>query len=359
MKTLFKKYLLFMLASISFSLLLVIFFNFLSDPFQVYRPSSIRPDQYFLDQDRFQNAGLINHLWRDRHCCNTILLGTSHSQNFSAKMMDNVFVGHHLLNLSMSGATPAEEDFIFDRVLAVRKPERVIWEIHTTFATYSSRASEVQNPAPNKVVPAYLYNRHVYDDFPYLFSLDTIKYALKRYTQPVPLNLHKDWYHRNLQSFNKGEVLLKSSFPLPSQKRQPPLTIMADFESLEIVMKKVAAHPDITFILFFPPYSRLFYAHMATPEYEQLMAFRLALVKVTENYKNVRIYSSDLLDDRVENLDLYKDMGHYHPDIGRGLMTYITQDEGRLTTSNVMDHIRTLTDRVNSYCGRVYANCRR
>lgn len=359
MRNVFKKYLLCLGAGITFLLGITIMFNYAADPFQVYRVSVIKPDYYFLDQDRFQNAGLINHLWRDRHCCDTILLGTSHSQNFSATALADVFTDHHVLNLSLSGATPAEEDFLLDRVLAVRKPKTVIWEIHTTFATFSAQSPEVQNPAANKVIPRYLYNDTVYDDIPYLFSLDTAKYGLKRYMQVVPLDLHKDWYHRNLNSFDKGEVLLADSLPL--QKKEPGKAgeESAPFEALKILTTRLADNPDITFFLFFPPYSRLFYAHMAPDEYNQLMNFRAALVKATQDYKNARIYSSDLLDDRVENLDLYKDMGHYHPDIGIELMRHIARNEGRLSEDNIEEHTQALTARVNAYCGRVAADCLR
>lgn len=357
MKNVFKKYLLFVLASILSLLLLIVVFNYTSDPFQVYRISSVKPDHYFMDQDRFQNAGLINHLWRDRQCCDTVLLGTSHSQNFSAQMMDGVFTDRHVLNLSMSGATPAEEDFLLDRVLSIRKPETVIWEIHTTFATYSSELPEIQNPAANKIIPAYLYNDFIYDDLPYLFSLDTAKYAAKRYTQTVALDLHKDWYHRSLNSFGKGDMLLAKSRPLHKKDNVHSFGRVGDFESLDILSKRIADNPDINFVLFFPPYSRLFYANMSASDYDRLMAFRYALVKVMGGHKNVRIYSADLLDPRVENLDLYKDMGHYHPDIGLALMKNIVRDDGRLSEDSVVGHIRALTERVNSYCRRVSVDC--
>ena len=62
--------------------------NYWLDPFQIYHDSKYNKDHFLNDQERYQNLGLIRIFWKDRQCCDALILGTSHSQNFDGQKLN-------------------------------------------------------------------------------------------------------------------------------------------------------------------------------------------------------------------------------------------------------------------------------
>ena len=81
---------------------LVAAINFIVDPLQYYRRASWYPP-HFSDNQRFQNPGLIRNYDYD-----TIVLGTSHSENFLASDIARI-LGRRALKLSISGSSIHEQ----------------------------------------------------------------------------------------------------------------------------------------------------------------------------------------------------------------------------------------------------------
>ena len=324
---------------------------YILDPFQIYHTSYFYPDKYIGNQDRFQTAGLINRLWDERDCCDSILLGTSHSQNFDGDEMGTILGTKPVLNLSMSGAKPYEQDIILSHVLSVHRPQTVFWEIDEPFSVAQMTSAQCTEIQSGRYMPAELYNHSFYDDGLYLFSLDSITYAMRGFWIAEPLNIYKAWYYQNLESFGKGDAILRRNLPLYQNNPAFLQSLDTHFLALdEVVFKAVAENPDIQFHIFLPPYSHLYYASLNQDEYTRLMQMRRHIAMRSDKFPNARFYAFDLLD-KIPTADLnrYKDKGHYHPDVNRQMVMYIKDGKGQLTPANIDRHIRTLHSRIQDY----------
>ena len=99
-------------------------------------------------------------------------------------------------------------------------------------------------------------------------------------------------------------------------------------------------HPDTKFILFYTPYSILYWDDLyrrGTLE-KQLQIEELVSSLLLE-CENVEIYNFFDKTDIICNLDYYRDVLHYVTDVNEVIMDWIHKGEGRLTKENYMDMI--------------------
>jgi hypothetical protein len=328
--------------------------GYLLDPFQIYHASFFARDRY-LENSRYQNAGLINRLWTDDACCDMAIFGTSMSQNFSPRLAAQVFGRKGALKVTMSGATPAEIDRTFAYLAMRGAPEIVLLDIHRAYG--DARQSVINGPdmaekRPDKFFPSYLYNDILLDDLPYLANAALIEYAQKLVTDGKAHENLQSWYAETKNAFGKEEKRLRKA-PAVSRKT----SLYADrspFPNIDgILAPRIALHPDIRFRLFFPPYSRHYYAAMPDAEFNRLMALRKAVVEKLSSFPNVEIYAFDLVFEEPGSLAHYKDLGHYSLAVSEKILTAIAKGEGRLTHETIDAHIAGVTDAVNAYAARI------
>lgn len=347
----YKQYLKIIFILVTVGLLLAVTSSFVLDPFQIYRQSLFNKDHFIQDQDRFQNAGLINTLWKDKECCSAIILGSSHSQNFDGVEIGKILKTGDILNLSMSGGRPTEQMQIFQAVSNIRTPSYVLWELHTPFLEYKLEEPDLSKLSPAKILPLYLYDSTILNDAAYLFSLDTLQFGKKQLSSNMGLYEHKQWFSRNLTSFDKAKTIFSKNLPLFYKSAGTGLPIEAQYESISsVIIPTIKNNPDTRFVFFFPPYSLHFYAHLNNENYWRMLNFRKELVKALYKYDNTRVHAMDTFDLPTNDLNQYKDSAHYHPDIGRAAITLIADGKGRLTPSNIDGHLFKFTEKVNATC---------
>lgn len=336
----------------------VVFANFILDPFQIYRVSVINPDHYVKGQERYQNAGLINRLWMENACCETILIGTSHSQNFDGEEIGIRLGVGKVLNLSMSGANPYEEYKILQRVAELRAPKTIIWELHTPFSEEKDYSDDREN-IRGKFFPDFLYDGHAINDAGYLFSIDTLKFGIKQIASSYDLYSHKSWYAENLTSFNNGEVLFNKA-PEGFQKKYQKHNDSTDNSNIRnYILPAIESLPEARFIFFFPPYSLHYFASMRQEEFERIISFRQQLVGNLKPYRNVKIYAFEPYIKELDDLDLYKDLAHYHPDIGGKAVTLMANGVAELNEENFQTYSQSLLAALDRYCIRLERGCQK
>ncbi len=324
--------------------------NYIFDPFQVYRFSILNKGHYIQDQDRFQNAGVLNRLWVEGNCCDSIMLGTSHSQNFDADKVSNILKPHTFLNLAMAGAKPPEELKLLNTALKTKQPKLVLWELHIPFTMADMDIKPDGKLAAGERLPDYLYDGSIFNDTPYIFSLDTFKLIRKQAGSSLDLAHHKQWYDRNLSSFGKGKEIFAKNASLTAKNKLDDIPTNISFLSIDTILDTaVKVHPDIDFVFYFPPYSTHYYAHMSKENFDRVVAFRYALVKDMTQYRNVRIYMFDDMIAETSDLNNYKDMGHFHPDIGYKAMGLIAADKGRIDVKNIHSRMSAFWTKIEKY----------
>ncbi len=347
-----KKFTVSLLVTIIFLGIMTLIGSYILDPFQIYHSSYFAKDRY-LKNDRYQNAGLINRLHREQQCCDTLIIGTSHSQNFLPNHLRDTFKIKGALDLTMLGARAIEQSILLQKILPSHNIKNIIWGLHITYS--DSELFEINNDdllksSPDKFFPIYLYDDNVINDLQYLGSIDTYFNAIELYKNGAKYNRLKSWYNQNLESFNKGDVI-KNLHPETILKKYNSKTgEPLEFPNIDkVIIQYVEKYPEIKFYFFFPPYSKHYYANIDEELYTKLMSMRLYIAQKLSPFKNVNMYAFDNIFDGTYDLNRYKDMAHYDEDMSKKIITYMSHNNGNLDINNVNDHIQKHTSNVNFY----------
>ncbi|MGL6168782.1 MAG: hypothetical protein ACRC0Y_10880, partial [Fusobacteriaceae bacterium] len=85
---------------------------------------------------------------------------------------------------------------------------------------------------------------------------------------------------------------------------------------------------DIQYIIYFPPYSSLFWSFMEKYDcLNTVLQFKKYVFTKISDKKNIKIYDFQNNFEIVENLDNYKDMVHYGPKINKEVLKLIKDDK--------------------------------
>lgn len=324
---------------------------YILDPFQIFHSSWFMKDRYVPAYERFQNAGLIRRMLERDDCCDTVVIGTSHSQNFLPSYVAKAFKGHGTLQLSLPGPLMSEQEIMRRRASETGEIKRVIWDIHDPLAedrVHQPNDPEILQVSPGKFFPLYLYDDNNLNDYLLLVSADMPARFIDQIFRGKPYETYQSWYVRAEKFFGKGKELGKVDTKFLIKKI--PDNNNYTFPNIDqVLIPAIADNPEQEFFIFFPPYSRHFYAVMTQEEFSQLMAMRTKLAHEIEKYPNARLFSFD--DWAVTaDLDNYKDQdGHYSEEISKKIIDSMATGKDRLRTSGIKDNIRRLTASINAY----------
>lgn len=149
-------------------------------------------------------------------------------------------------------------------------------------------------------------------------------------------------------SYGKEEVLEEYGRPaktnevmkLSEEKRQ----MIAD-NIYQNVEKTIEENPEVTFYLFFPPYSILYWDSC---NQEGTVLYRVEVerevIKRLLTHENVRLFSFTNNFEFVCNLDNYKDIGHYGEWINSKMFQWMKDGEYELTNDNYEDYLEEIED---------------
>lgn len=316
--------------------------NYVVDPLQFYRQASWY-EPIFSEEQRYQNASLARN-WE----YNTIILGTSMTENFVPSHVDATFGGEtRTIKLSISGSSLYEERLAGETALRTGQVERIIWGLdYASFRGGKELLHEEYGP-----FPLYLYDENRLNDVQYLFNVSTTKDSLRvlkrKLTdteQPaIPLDRLNHWQQKYNYAFN-----LDSVYAHYRQAKEADLKLVAEGEqdSLEAaqesfdhnVLRIVKDHPEVEYHFFYPPYSilrfQLWYEHLPD-RFANQMEIKKYIYEQLSEYPNVHIYDFQSEQDITHDLSLYKDVSHYSEDINAWMIEQIAA--GRYRTESLAD----------------------
>lgn len=327
---------------------------YILDPLRFYHTPYIAADKYIANA-RYQNAGLIADDLGRRDCCDSVLIGTSLSQNFDMDAVSKKMGWDGTLNLTMAGSYPAEQKMVLEAALRTGKVKHVLWEMYDLYA--DPHLTPVNDPARLKkdkgnFFPAHLYDARAWKGMTYLFSLDALTASYGRLMHGKRLADIQAWYPQHEDEFGKGAALAAQFMPLSA--KSPDYT---RFDTLAPIDKVVApivrAHPDVTFDIFVPPYALHYYAYMTQEYYANMMGMRAYLLKTLGAEPNVRIHILDSGNRNIENMDLYKDLSHFHPRLHDEMLDRMLDSSTMVKPGRFDAYMGQMTRRVNDYTERL------
>ena len=145
--------------------------NYIVDPLQFYRQATWYAP-IFSQEQRYQNPSLARN-WE----YNTMILGTSMTENFVPSYVDATFGdGTKTIKLSISGSSLYEERLAGEVALRTGQVERIIWGLdYASFRGGKELLHEEYGP-----FPLYLYDENPLNDIQYLFNLSTSERLIAR-----------------------------------------------------------------------------------------------------------------------------------------------------------------------------------
>jgi hypothetical protein len=303
--------------------------NFVVDPLQLFRPARFYHPMYSNDS-RMQNAGLIQSQPFD-----TVFMGTSLAIHFRQSDIDRL-VGGRSVKLAMSGSSSHEQSFVLAAALD-RHPKRVIWQMDDWIFR---DAAEIDS---NVYFPANLYRRNARGLAEYLFSgvmareslwilarsIPGLQRTVARLTSgilikfPMPevddINILAPGF--DVAGFYNARNAMASFMRITDPARRVYLADGYDYNAMTRNFERdaiglIERNPDVTFDIYFAPYSILQFVAMrdASPSTLQITYdfTAYAFPRLTK-YPNVRLHDFREVKAITHDLANYGDVVHHSP----------------------------------------------
>lgn len=336
MKVIHKKSILLWFAIVSLVLFFIGSFNYIVDPYQQYRKTTLYP-MLFKKNQRYINPGLAK-----TYNYRSIVIGSSMTENFLINKVEEILSFKQVIKFCISGGTAYEEY----QTLRTAFKHKNIKQILYGFDIYAFMGNP-DRLRHGKSLPYYLYDDNLFNDYQYLLNIDITVASLRALINPhrdkknllYNYNYMWQWQHEFNDAFGKEKVLKKYLASQGSNKKFDQKAWSVD--NLELSFNKnllslIKAHPETEFILFYPPYSILtFYDWRKHGVLDSNIHFKHYVFEHIKALDNVKLYDFQVAEKVIMNLDNYRDYSHYHQDINTWMLEEIKSDNYRVKSNNI------------------------
>lgn len=316
----------------------IVIFNWAVDPFFHYREPE-EPLEAYMYMPVYQTVGAAEHFTYD-----SAVVGTSMTENFRASWFDEMELD--AVKLSYSGARSSDIKAILEEVFASGNEMKLIV---TDVNDYQLTTDPT---VPYTERPEYLYNDLWLDDSEYLINNDVFWMSAGRVLEAATDNqplLDDAYTWEDPALFSEESVKESCQEYVESLKEQIEAGTLKPYDgtreaewcmgNLENVLPIIEAHPETEFVIFYPPYSILYWE-------EQILAGRLEGIldiyrtsaQTLLQYDNVRVFYFQDEEEIITNLDLYRDVCHHNHEINRYIFDCIKTGDRELTVENLEEH---------------------
>jgi len=302
------------------------------DPYQIYHPVSTGRPILDIRLQRFYVAGLARSSRYE-----TALLGTSMLENIPNSAVKRL-CGGPAVNLCVSAASIHEEAAVLK--LALEHPGT-----KTVIATldFNSLSGGVtgQVVGVHEVFPQYLYSDSIFEQVPYLLSLDSIRTAI-HVLRGVPdegetTNADWPWKFPAAMKFDARSAVngidpsdINKKYGMTNLKLAAMEKVFADN-----IFPVIAGSKGVSIHFVFPPYSILvwhdFEQRGQIPVY---FAFKKWLIGQTRQYPQFDVVDFQDRADIVTNMSLYADVYHSNEHIDEEMVAAACHGSQVLTEDN-------------------------
>lgn len=293
------------------------------------------------NNQRYQMAGLIRH-----QEYSAVVMGTSMVANFRASWFTEG-LGEETLKITFPDGWISE----FDTAL------RLAFRTHPGLKRvyFCLDPNILIRPDSQRTVelPWYLYNLNPLDDVEYLLNADTYQEAMRSFLrrgtdEMVPLDDAFLW--TGSHGFSRAWALVSYPRPEVSEAVLPDDAFLdAVAENLDVVCRWFEEFPDVEFVVWFPPYSILYWDKTTREGTADavLTAVEAAGERLLE-YDNLELYSF-LYSKPITVLDYYADHIHCSGGVTYWQTQCMLTGDYRFTAEGLRAQLKTLRDFVHAY----------
>lgn len=340
----FKKYIIFLLATGIVLMVISAVSVIIVDPFFHYHAPL--PDfPYEVDNQLSQNPGMAAHMDYD-----SVVLGSSMTVNFDTRTFADE-LGLNTIKLPYSGAYPRDISNIMSIIFDTHPDIDTVF-LGVDVINYSSDVDQIKFP-----LPEYLYDDSYINDISYVLNKDVLlNYVIKPVISPDPTDLatvYHSWWTDEYYNINYVMPNYMAEYeaydPRPEELPKNYFEEQICVNMKENILPYIEAHPDTRFVIFYPPYSILFWndcinqnkVEATLYEYEVISQMLLA-------YDNCEIFFFADAEDIITDLNNYADYTHYHPRYNEWMVRCIADGTGRVSTPDELDehisHMREIAE---------------
>jgi hypothetical protein len=333
------------------------------DPLQLFRPSRLA---FYSDDTRVQNAGLIRSQSFD-----TAFMGTSLAIHFRQSDIDRA-LGVHSLKLAMTGSNSRQQGFVLEQAIG-RGARRVIWAMDDFI--FIDAADIESDPylsvdlyrGTAKGIASYLLSAAMAKEslFALLRSVPPLRPPLTRAAPFLPVKfalpdvddiyaLPRDF--DVARDYNAKKTLAAFTYITnPTRSR-----FLGEGYNYEVMVRHfeqdavglIARHPDVTFDVYFPPYSILQFVAMreASPATLKTVTDLTAVIarRLTQ-LPNVRLHDLRAIKEVTHDLDNYGDVIHHSPVVDAMVLRWLANGAYRVDPSKPTASLEQLKAQVDAY----------
>jgi hypothetical protein len=370
-----KRYCWYFFGTIVLLFAVLLCYVFVFDPWQLFHQPWFRKPT-FISNARFQDAGIINSYDFD-----SVILGNSMAENFSAQEASQV-LGGTFVNLSMAGSLFSERQIVLEHLFQKKHVKKIIISIDYLPTIRPGQYS--QDLPPEKY--AFLYNRNPFDDFRLYFDVNLFRcwHFLENNScwDEIPgsarvqsLDKLYKWFPYYVKAFGGPKAWCswsKQSAPFRAfleeiirvaqaiqagQKDHWTKELIAESRHNSIasfeqhLLPFMQEHPETEFLLFFPPYSRLWFAMQEqyyAGYYQSYLFFLRGVFEKVAQLPNVQLFGFDN-QEFTGDLANYKDQSHYHKKINAKLLHLMAERKGLLRKDTIDLYISEIKDLASKY----------
>lgn len=304
---------------------------------------------YEIEEYEYINDGIIRNFEYD-----ALIIGTSLTECTSIKEINQLYdVNSVRLTFLGEGFKQIGENL--DKALKVKPNMKlVIWGLDTMMFTTDKDYYKYDT------YPTYLYDNNLWNDVKYLYNIDIL-------TKDVFPEIVRTLEGEQADSFDeegwKWEVSSrKKVLETYNRPAKEMITVtensMKEYierldENLEQnVLSVIQSNPDVTFYIFFPPYSICWWDSL-NQNGEAVLKRRITLeqyaIEKLLDCGNVKLFSFFNNFELTTDLNHYRDDCHYTADINSQILVWMKNDEYRLTENNYMKYIEEITAFYTTY----------
>ncbi len=329
------------LASLS-GILMIVTLVCYTDPYFHYHEPYTDRFYYELNNERSQNDGIMRHFTYD-----ALITGSSMTENFKTSEIDQIY-GVTSIKVPYAGATFYELKRGVETALREQSQLGLVI-IGIDMARYMDEKNLLREDLGE--YPEYLYDDQIWNDCYYVLNRDVISRMVHMVFDSICGKQSGITSFDEYASFAGdmyGAAALKEEFTKclsainPMDERDLTdceKTIIQ--ENVDTNLVSIAQkYPEVDFYVFIPPYSILWWTQIVEEgrlnqqlEAEQIIIDQLLLCD------NIHLYSFNLEEDLITNLDNYKDILHYGPWVNSQILEWMNEEKGRITRGNYKNYI--------------------
>lgn len=330
-----KKWFLATLSGTAGILFLILVAMVVIDPYFHYH-GAIAGVSYRLYSERYMNYGIAKNFEYD-----ALITGSSMNQNFKTTLMDDLY-GTKSIKIAFSGAGFQEIAATIDAALSSgNEVKYVLWGLD-----YNGLNREYDWQGYDEY-PEYLYDTNPLNDVSYVWNktilfegLFTDLLMTLQGEESTTFDEYSSWeagrgWESISQTYQRSDEILPMETVTEGTKERVRKNIT------ENIVNLVNKYPDTQFLLFYTPYSALYWESIYRDgTLEKQLELEAIATELLLECDNVKLYSFARETQITGEVNLYRDKEHYVAEINDCIMTWIARDYGRLTRENYQELIR-------------------